>query len=684
MRTMRIPFFFLPLVVACSQSQTPNTPAKPRSEGGAESKAQIGRFGFDETGMNRKVGPAHDFYEFANGTWARNTPIPEDRSNYGMFTLLDDLSNQRTREIIEDAAKTPGSKIGDFYMSFLDEAAIEAAGKAPLEPWLAKIKEVKTRGDFVRVAVELRRAGVSNTPFSLYITQDDKAPENYIPGMFQAGINLPDRDYYLKDDEQLKAVRAAYQQYLVELFTLIGEPNAEARVKAVYDLEAAFAQVHWTRIDSRDSTKTYNKWQRGDFKKKAPGFAWDVFFAASGTEKQPAYLVAQPSAFAGMAKIIGKTPVAVLKDYLLLNAADGAAPFLSKAFVDAHFAFHDKVLSGTPAIEPRWKRGVNLVESALGEEVGKIYVAKYFPPEAKAEADRLVKNVIAAMDARLDKLEWMAPETRAEARAKLGSFTAKIGYPDKWRDYSTLEISRNDLFGNVARSSEFEWQRQLNKLGKPIDRTEWGMTPMTINAYANPLMNEIVFPAAILQPPFFDPHADPAVNYGGIGAVIGHEISHHFDDQGRKYDKRGALTDWWKKEDVERFEALTKQLVDQYDRYEALPGKKVQGQLTLGENIADLAGLTVAFDAYQMSLGGQPAKVIDGYTGEQRFYLGWAQVWRRNYREANLLQRLLTDPHSPSIQRVWVVRNLDPWYRAFQPEPGQKMFLSEKERVRIW
>jgi putative endopeptidase len=325
-----------------------------------------------------------------------------------------------------------------------------------------------------------------------------------------------------------------------------------------------------------------------------------------------------------------------------------------------------------------------LVESALGEAVGKIYVARYFPPEAKAEADRLVKNVIAAMDARLDKLEWMAPETRSEARAKLANFNAKIGYPNKWRDYSALVIKRDDLLGNVARATEFDWQRDLAKLGKPMDRDEWFMTPMTVNAYANPLWNEIVFPAAILQPPFFDPNADPAVNYGGIGAVIGHEISHHFDDQGRKYDKRGVLADWWQPEDVKRFEGLAQKLVTQYDAYEPLPGKKLQGQLTLGENIADLAGLTVAYDAYQMSLGGKNAPVIDGFTGDQRFFLGWAQIWRRNYRKENLLQRLMTDPHAPSIQRVWVVRNLDTWYAAFKPKTSEAMFLSEKDRIRIW
>jgi putative endopeptidase len=374
----------------------------------------------------------------------------------------------------------------------------------------------------------------------------------------------------------------------------------------------------------------------------------------------------------------------VLKDYLLVNTINAYAPYLSKPFVDADFAFNQTTLSGTPQNSARWKRGVNLVKDNIGEDLGKAYVDRYFTPETKAAADALVKNVIAAMGARLNKLEWMAPETKAKALEKLAAFTPKIGYPTKWRDYSALEIKRGDLVGNVRRANIFEWQRGLNKLGKPLDRSEWFMTPMEINAYANPVMNEIVFPAAILQPPFFDPNADPAVNYGGIGAVIGHELSHHFDDQGRKYDMHGALVDWWTPEDVKRFTALTDKVVKQYDGYEPLPGMHVQGALTLGENMADLAGLTVAYDAYKMSLGGKEAPVIDGMTGDQRFYLGWAQVWRRNYREANLRQRLLTDPHSPSIERVSIVRNMDPFYKAYDPKAGSKLYLAPADRIRVW
>jgi putative endopeptidase len=665
-------------VLSCSGSANNSTTTPPAN--GA--KPTFGAFGFDETGMDKAISPGDDFYGFANGVWAKNTAIPADRSNYGMFTLLDDLSNQRTREIVEAAAKTPGDKVGDLYSSFLDEKVVEAKGIAPLQPWLDKISGIKTPKDLAVVMAELR--SITGGTFGMYVGQDDKAPDTYITSLGQSGLGMPDRDYYLKDDDNLKAARTAYAVYLEQLLSLAKMTDGKSRVAAVIAFETELAKIHWTRIDSRDSTKTYNKWQRVDFDKNAPGFDWNSFFNTAGLTKETTFLVAQPSAFTGTAKLLAATPIAVLKDYLTIHALDGAAPYLNQAFVDASFNFNSKTLSGTPEDEPRWKRGVGLVTGAMGEAVGQQYVAKYFPPQAKVEMDALVKNIIAAMDRRLAALPWMAPATRTEARAKLAAFTAKIGFPDKWRDYSAYSVVRDDLFGNITRAGDFEWQRSLAKLGKPIDRSEWGMTPMTVNAYANPVMNEIVFPAAILQPPFFDPSADPAVNYGGIGAVIGHEISHHFDDQGRKYDKSGALKDWWTADDIKNFDALTASLVKQYDAYEAMPGKKVQGALTLGENIADLAGMTVAYDAYKMSLGGKEAPVINGYTGDQRFYFGWAQVWRRNYRPENLAQRLLTDPHSPSIQRVQVIRNFDSWYQAFGIKDGSKLALPADQRVKIW
>ncbi len=652
--------------------------------GDSVQKPEIGSYGFDEKGMDKSVAAGDDFYAYANGTWAKSTAIPSDRSNFGMFTMLDDLSQQRTRGIIDLAAKTPGNKVGDLYKSFMDEAAIEKAGLKPVQPWINQIKAAKTRTALIQLSASLGKAGLFGGPFGGYIGQDDKFPDRYIPQLGQSGLGLPDRDYYLKTDAEIVKTRTAYEAYLTQLLTLAGEPNAAARANAVFAFETSLAKGHWSRIESRDSTKTYNKLTSADLTKTAPGFDWASYFNALGLSKQPHFIVGQPSAFTAGAKLYGETPLPVLKDYYLVQTLNGAASYLNKVFVDADFNFNSKTLNGTPEIQPRWKRGVELVKGAMGEELGKQYVAKYFTPTAKAEADVLVRNVISAMDDRLANLEWMAPETKVKARAKLASFTPKIGFPSKWRDYTTLKVNSTDLLGNVARANAFEWNRQLAKLGKPIDRTEWFMTPMEVNAYANPVMNEIVFPAAILQPPFFDPNADPAINYGGIGAVIGHEISHHFDDQGRKYDKTGALTDWWTAEDVKRFDALTAKLVGQYDKYEPLPGLKVQGALTLGENIADLAGLTVAYQAYHKSLNGKEAPVIDGMTGDQRFYLGWAQVWRRNYREANLRQRLLTDPHSPSTQRAWVVRNLDPWYAAFSPAAGTKLNLTPAERIRIW
>ena len=649
----------------------------------AADKPQYGSFGFDIAGMDKSIRPGDDFYAFANGTWAKSTPIPADRSNYGMFTVLDDLSMSRSREILDAAAKTPGSRIGDFYATFMDEAAADSAGIAPLTPTLDAIKALGSKSAIAAKMGDLLKIGMV-TPFRVRIDQDDKDPEHYIVQIAQRGLGMPDRDYYLKADPEIAKARTAYQAYVAQLLTLAGEQQAAQRAAQIVAFETDLARVQWTRVDSRDSTKTYNKWQRGDFAKYAPGFDWDAYLKAAGIDDQAAFLVAQPSAFAGMAKTIEAAPMGVLKDYLLVQAINSEAPYLSKPFVDADFAFNQTVLSGTPQNQERWKRGVTLVKELIGEDLGQEYVKLYFTPETKAAADELVRNIIAAMGKRIDGLSWMAPETKVKARAKLAAFTPKIGYPSKWRDYSSLEIRRGDLLGNVMRANAFEWQRGLNKLGKPIDRTEWGMTPMEINAYANFGMNEIVFPAAILQPPFFDPHADPAVNYGRIGAVIGHEISHHFDDQGAKYDMHGRLSDWWTAEDVARFGALTDKVVKQYDTYEPLPGMHVQGALTQGENIADLAGLTVAYEAYHISLNGKKAPVLEGFSGDQRFYLGWAQVWRRNYREANLRQRLLTDPHSPSIQRSWVVRNLDPFYPAYDVKAAEKMYLAPAERIRIW
>ncbi|MBY0519461.1 MAG: M13 family peptidase, partial [Sphingomonas sp.] len=563
-------------------------------------------------------------------------------------------------------------------------AAIDAKGVAPIQPWLAALSSAKDKTALATEMARLQRQGVGGL-IGFFVNQDEKAPDHYIVNVGQGGIALPNRDYYVKADPKLDAVRTAYQANIAKMLTLIGDgANAEARAKAVFAFEKSLATAHWTAIESRDSDKTYNKWSAADFDAKAPGMPWGAMRTALGIEGEQRFVVAQPSAITGEAKAFADTPIEVLRDYAKLRVVRSYATYLAKPIDDANFSFYGPILSGQAVQRDRWKRAVATTSGALGEEIGKEYVARYFPPATKAAADTLVKNIIAAMGERIDKLTWMTPETKAKARTKLASFTPKIGYPSRWRDYSALEVKRDDLVGNIARAAAFEYARGLAKLGKPIDRTEWFMTPMTINAYANPVMNEIVFPAAILQPPFFDAKADPAVNYGGIGAVIGHEISHHFDDQGRKYDVTGKLTDWWTPADVAAFDKLTGNLVAQYDGYEPIAGQHIQGGLTLGENIADLAGLSVALDAYHKSLGGKPAPVIDGLTGDQRFYLGWAQVWRTKYREPALRSQLLSDPHSPGEYRTATVRNLDPWYAAFGAKPGEKQYLAPGARVRIW
>ena len=657
--------------------------AKKVVAGKAQTGPKIGAFGFDIAGMDRSVKPGDDFAAFSGGTWFKTTEIPADRATWGMFNVLQDVSNEQTRAILDEAAKAPGSKIGDFYASFMDEAAINAKGVDPIKPWLAQIDGAKDKTELAVEMAKLARYGIGGI-FGMGVGQDSKDPQTYVVNLGQGGLGLPDRDYYLKDDAKLADTREKYKAYLGTMLGFVGTPDATARAGAIFDFEKAIATVHWTRIESRDADKRYNKLTFADIETKAPGFPWAAYVTQNGMAGRPYYLVGQPSAIAGEAKVFADTPLSVLQDYMKLRVLRSYANYLAKPVVDANFAFTGTVLSGTPQQQLRWKRGVAATSGALGEEIGKVYVARYFPPESKAAIDQLVKNIIAAMSVRLDKLEWMAPDTKIKAHEKLAAFTPKIGYPSVWRDYSSVKVARGDLIGNVAAANEFEYLRNLHKLDKPIDRTEWGMTPMTINAYANPVLNEIVFPAAILQAPFFDAKADPAINYGGIGVVIGHELSHHFDDQGRKYDKTGKLTEWWTAEDVKRFTALTDKLVKQYDAYEPIPGQHIQGGLTLGENMADLAGLAVAYDAYHRSLGGKPAPVIGGMTGDQRFYLGYAQVWRSKFREPALRSQLLSDPHSPGQFRTAEVRNVDAWYAAFGAQPGDALYLAPVDRVRVW
>jgi putative endopeptidase len=647
----------------------------------AAPKPQYGTFGFDTAGMDTGVAPGDDFYLYANGNWAKNTPIPADKSNYGSFSVLQDLSQQRVRDILEAAKDDPGSKIGTAYSSFLDEAGVEAKGLTPIEPWLAQARGLKNRAGYAALEAEAARNGITGL-FAGFVTQDDRNTDVYITSLNQAGLGLPDRDMYLLGDANFVSLRAGYLDHLTKMLALAGEANAAARAKAILDFETGIAKVSWTREDVGDATKTYNKMSLADLQKLAPGFDWAAYLKGRGADVNEV-LVGEPSAFKAIAGLSAKASLQVLRDQLIVQSLDTYADVLPKAVADENFAFYGTKLNGTPENQPRWKRAVDFTTNILDDDVSKLYVAKWFPPESKAAMDKLVGNIIAAMGRRIDNLSWMAPETKVKAKAKLAAFTPRIGYPSQWHDY-TFDVSRDDLFGNALRANQWSHDWNIHKLGQPIFRWEWGFDPMTVNAQANFKLVAITFPAAILQPPFFDPNADDAVNYGGIGAVIGHEMSHHFDDQGSKYDIKGNLSDWWTPKDVASFKALTDRLVKEYDAYEVFPGAHVKGEFTLGENIGDLAGMQTAYDAYHVSLDGKEPPVIDGFTADQRFYLGWAQVWRRNYRQANLRARLLTDPHSPSAQRTWIVRNFDPWYPAFKVQPGQKLYLTPAERVRIW
>ncbi len=652
--------------------------------------------GLDLTTFDRQVRVQDDLYLAVNGTWLTNVEIPSDKSNYGSFIVLDDLSRERIREIIEQAAATSqpaGSdmqKVGDLFKSFMDEKQIEAVGLKPLDETLARIASLKSHDELMKLFGELRSEGIG-TPIGFYVDQDDKVSTQYLAVITQSGTTLPDRDYYLQDDDKYKAARASLAEYINKLWDLRGKPSAGIADK-VLAIETKLAKLQWTRTELRDADKRYNKFALADWEARATGLKWQDYFNAAQIRGLKELNVATPSFFEGLVGVVKETPIDDWKAYLEFQLLDAAAPFLPADYDKAHFELHSRVLAGVPEQKPRWKRGVDLVAGAgagdfgaLGDVLGKLYVEKYFTPTAKSRMDQLVKNLLAAYGQSIQELSWMTDETKAKASEKLNKITTKIGYPTKWRDYSKLTIDAKDLLGNVRRSSEVEYQRMINKLGKPIDREEWGMTPQTVNAYYNPSMNEIVFPAAILQPPFFDAEADDAANYGGIGAVIGHEISHAFDDQGSKYDGDGNLNNWWTAKDRDAFQKLTRKLIDQYNEYRPLPDKNVNGELTLGENIADLSGLSIAHRAYRISLSGKDAPVIDGWSGDQRFFLGWSQVWRRKYRDAEMMRRLLTDPHAPSWYRAnGPVINIDAFYQAFNVKPGDALYRPADQRIRIW
>ncbi|HEX7115545.1 MAG TPA: M13-type metalloendopeptidase [Steroidobacter sp.] len=670
------------VLTACSV-EPPAAPLAP---------AGILQSGVYQQNIDASVRPQDDFYRYVNGRWLDATQIPPDRSNYGAFSLLQEEAERDLKAILEEAAASraaPGTdeqKVGDFYASFLDEATVEARGLQPLAAELERIDALSTKRDLAEYIGHGQRIAVAQ-PFFYYIAIDEKSSTEYVSIVHQTGLGMPDRDYYLSDDAKLKGVREKYRIYVKDLLAAAGTQNAEAAAQKIYALEERFAKAHWTRVQNRDAEKTYNRYDLAGLAKLMPSFDWQAFFAGAKVpeSKVKAVIVTQPSYFEALDRAIAEVPIEDWRVYFRYKLLNAYAPDLPAKFVQLHFDFNQRTVSGIQELKPRWKRAVDTIDAAIGELAGKLYVERHFKPEAKRRVEELVENLKTAYAEGIDALEWMTPATKQKAHAKLALFTTKIGYPDKWKDWSALIVKRDDLIGNEMRAAAVAFDRNVGKLGGPIDKTEWLMTPQTVNAYYYPPANEIVFPAAILQPPFFNVAADDAINYGAIGAVIGHEISHGFDDQGRRYDGNGNLTDWWASEDNEEFMRRAKRLGAQYDALSPLPGTKVNGDLTMGENIADLAGVAMAYRAYKLSLKGRPAPVIDGYTGDQRFFIGWAQGWARKYREDELRRRLLTDPHAPSEYRTNViVSNLEEFHRAFDVKPGDKMYRPPEERVRIW
>jgi len=637
------------------------------------------------------VRPQDDFYRHVNGQWLTTTEIPADRSNFGTFTALADAAEANLRAILEEAAasaeRTPGSdlqRIGDFYASFMDEAGIEARGLAPLAEEFKSIDALATPADIARYIGHTQRIGVGE-PFGFYVAIDEKQSDSYVSYVVQGGLGMPDRDYYLAKEPKQVETRRKYLAHVRDMLAAAGVPDAEGAAARILALETRMADAHWTRVQNRDVEKTYNRYELAAAQALTPGLDWAAFLDGAGAGKVTTLIVSQPSFFTKLGSLIKATPPSQWREYFKFQLLHAYAPYLPKQFVDLDFDFSGRTLSGTAEIKPRWKRGVATVERSIGDIVGKRYVELHFKPDAKERMDQLVGNLMRAYSAGIDTLEWMTPETRTAAREKLGKFTTKIGYPDKWKDWSGLEVRRDDLLGNVQRAAAVEHDRGIARLGGPIDRTDWFMTPQTVNAYYYPPANEIVFPAAILQPPFFDVTADDAVNYGAIGAVIGHEISHGFDDQGRHYDGTGTLREWWTDADDKEFRKRTAGLVAQYNAYSPLPTLTVNGEFTLGENIADLSGLTVAYRAWRLSLDGKEAPVIDGYTGDQRFFFGWAQVWARKYRDDDMRRRILTDPHSPSEFRAnGVLVNMPEFQAAFGVKEGDGLYRKPEERIRIW
>ncbi|HEX5051619.1 MAG TPA: M13 family metallopeptidase [Planctomycetota bacterium] len=682
----RVPVLIATLLVGC-QAPGPATGSKP----------ELGTFGVDLAGMDRGVAPGDDFYEYVDGNWDKHTEIPADRSRYSSFSGLDDRAKARTRAIIDEAAARSGAsgdekKIADFYRAFLDEAAIEAAALRPLQPELAGIAALADKqalatalGGTLRADVDLLNATDWETDrlFGLWVSPHLQRPEVCAPYLVQGGLSLPDRDFYLEGG-RMAETRAAYEVHVARVLSLAGLADASGKAARILALETAIARVHATGEQTNDVKQGANYWRRADFAAKAPGLDWDAFFAGAGMPQQDEFIVWQPGATAGIAALVGSEPLATWQDYLTFHALERASPLLPKAFADEHFAFYGTTLNGTPQQQERWKRAIAAVDAALGEAVGRLYVARHFSAATKARAEAMVQDLLTAFGHRIDALEWMSPTTKARARKKLAGMKVAMGYPEKWRDYSALEVRADDALGNKERAGLFEYRRNLAKLGKPPDRDEWYMLPHEVNALNIPIENRLIFPAAILEAPFFDPAADDAVNYGAIGAVIGHEISHSFDSSGALFDEQGRLANWWTPDDFAKFEAAGARLAAQFDGYKPFPDLAVNGKLTLGENIADVAGLATAIDAYHLSQRGKPPVVIDGFSPDQRLFLGFAQVWRSKAREKSLRNQILTNVHAPGRYRAATVRNQDAWYTAFAVPADAKLYLPPDQRVKVW
>ncbi len=676
-------------LTACGQNKDPQSGAEPdKTEmAAAATTPELGDFGVDLADIDPEVDPGDDFFRYVNGKWLDTFEIPEEFSSYGSFTVLFERSEDRVKSIIEDAAKSnarAGSleqKIGEYYAAFLDTDAINAKGFDVVAGDFAKIDAAQTHEDIAALLGDPRIG--ADSPIGAFVSVDSKQTDQYAVYLTQAGLGMPNRDYYL--DDKFADKRPKYVSYVEQALTLAGVEGAAAKAQAIMDVETKMAEAHWEPAKRRNRDLTYNLKTRDDLKAFAPEMPWDTAFAAAGLGDVGSFVVREDDAIQNLAKIFAQTPVETWKAYMKFHLLNVNSAVLPSELDDAAFAFFGTELRGTPKQRERWKRGVAAVNGAMGEAVGKVYVEKYFPASSKEQMQDLVANLRTALSQRINTLPWMGDETKSQAQAKLQKFTPKIGYPDEWRDYSDLTVTEGEAYENTLAANVFEWNWSISRLGGPVDKTEWGMNPQTVNAYYSPPRNEIVFPAAILQAPFFDPNADPAVNYGGIGAVIGHEIGHGFDDQGRKSDGDGVLRDWWTQEDAANFHVLTEKLGAQYATYEPVPGFHVNPELTMGENIGDVGGLAMAYHAYKLSLNGEEAPVIDGYTGDQRFFLAWAQVWKRLNREEALKNQVATDPHSPARYRVnGVVRNMDAWYDAFNVTEEDGLYLAPEDRVQIW